>query len=98
MPTIFIFLAVGILVFIYILLPLMKPVQVWVETSESRAALKEKKESYLRAIKDINFEYASAKINEEDYKELKHYYSLKAAETIKEIEEREVNEGQRKTG
>ena len=90
MIAITIFTAVGFLILAYILAPFMKPMQAWLQTSseedESIASLKAKKDSFLRAIKDIDFEYASKKINDEDYRDLKNHYSLKAAEIIKKLE------------
>ena len=92
MLTTIIFLAIITPVFIYILLPLMRQDDKWAVQSsrvdETLAALKEQKEACLRAIKDIEFEYASGKINEEDYRGLKEHYTLKAAELIEEIERR----------
>ena len=103
MTSILIFAAIGFLVLAYILAPFMKPAKAWVSTSSeadaSIASLRAKKDSYLKAIKDIDFEYASNKVNDEDYSELKNYYSLKAAEIIRELEKmqdvnREKNSGE----
>jgi hypothetical protein len=90
MTAILIFAAIGFLILAYILAPFMKPEQAWLGTSseedESIASLKVKKDSFLRAIKDIDFEYASKKINDADYRGLKNHYSLKAADIIEKLE------------
>lgn len=102
MIAISIFTAMGFLILAYILVPFMKPGQAWLRTSseedESIASLKAKKDSFLRAIKDIDFEYASKKINEEDYRDLKNHYSLKAAEMIKKLEKMQDVNRDRKRG
>ncbi len=90
MTVILIFAAIGFLILVYVLAPFMKPRKAWLETASeedaSVALLTAKKDSYLIAIKDIDFEYTSKKINDEDYKELRNHYSLKAAEIMKKLE------------
>ena len=44
------------------------------------------KDSYYKAIKDVDFEYAEGKLSEKDYNELRGYYKERAVLTIKEIE------------
>jgi len=90
MLTFTIFLTV--VISIYVLFPLMvqpsaRLLTVEVTGDEAINAMKNDKELYLKAIKDIDFEYASDKINEEDYTKLKKMYSLKAYETMEKIKE-----------
>ncbi len=77
---------------IYILFPLIVPPSerlftVAVSEDDAVSAMQTDKELYLKAIKDIEFEYASDKISEEDYNQLKKMYSLKAYEAIEKLEE-----------
>lgn len=44
------------------------------------------KDSYYKAIKDVDFEYAEGKLSDKDYNELRGYYKEKAIITIKEME------------
>jgi hypothetical protein len=44
------------------------------------------KDSYYKAIKDVDFEYAEGKLSEKDYNELRGYYKERAILTVKEIE------------
>lgn len=95
MLTFTIFLAIGIS--LYVLFPLMvqpsdRLLAVEVAGDDAISMLKTDKELYLKAIKDIDFEYASDKINEDDYKKLKNMYSLKAYDTMTKIEELEAAE------
>jgi hypothetical protein len=97
MLTFTIFLAVA--VSLYVLFPLMVPpsarLTAAVATGDDAIGVaKTDKELYLKAIKDIDFEYASNKINEEDYNRLKKMYSLKAYEAMENIEGLEKTEGE----
>lgn len=44
------------------------------------------KDSFYKAIKDVDFEYAEGKLSDKDYNELRGYYKEKAILTIKEME------------
>ncbi len=44
------------------------------------------KDSYYKAIKDVDFENAEGKLSEKDYNELRGYYKEKVILTMKEIE------------
>ena len=63
----------------------------WIEAGEEdgewRNELEMEKNMNLRALNDIKFEFASGKINREDYIELRDHYRLKVAETFSELEE-----------
>ncbi|MDO8446123.1 MAG: hypothetical protein Q7T53_08495 [Deltaproteobacteria bacterium] len=50
------------------------------------------KDSYYKAIKDVDFENAEGKLSEKDYNELRGYYKEKAIMTIKEIEKIKVSQ------
>jgi hypothetical protein len=87
---------------IYILFPLFVPpserlLAVAVLGDDAVSAMKTDKELYLKAIKDIDFEYASNKINEEDYNKLKMMYNKKAIEAMEKIEELESTEVEEKS-
>ncbi len=45
-----------------------------------------RKDELYRAISDIDFEYSSGKISDEDYNELRSSYKSKAIKVIKELE------------
>ncbi len=44
------------------------------------------KESYLQAIKDVEFEFAEGKLTESDYHETRDFYKEKAIQTMKAID------------
>ena len=83
------FFAVAVLT-VYALLPLFQPAEPLVETGDDarrrRAALEQEKVSYLRALKDIEFERATGKINDDDYEDLKGFYTRKAAEALEALD------------
>jgi hypothetical protein len=88
--TIAFFISITALITAYSLAPFLRPQERWlaaVERGEARRALEAEKESYLRAIKDIEFEHASNKINDRDYADLRKHYGAKAAKTISDIEQ-----------
>lgn len=86
------FILVTALVTFFGLTPLLRVKESWLSTTdagEERRALEAEKESYLRAMKDIEFEHASSKINDQDYQELRRYYGAGAARTIQSLEDLE---------
>jgi hypothetical protein len=88
--TIAVFIIITGLVTFYCLAPLLRAREVWLTTVEhgaERKVLEQEKNSYLRAIKDIEFEHASNKINDQDYEELKRDYTIKAARVIQDLEQ-----------
>ena len=44
------------------------------------------KESFLQAIKDVEFEFAEGKLTEKDFHELRDFYKEKAIQTMKSID------------
>lgn len=87
----FFILVTGLVTF-FALAPLLRAKESWLGTTdlgEARRALEAEKQSYLRAMKDIEFEHASSKINDQDYQELRRYYGAGAARTIQRLEELE---------
>ena len=44
------------------------------------------KESFLQAIKDVEFEFAEGKLTEKDYHETRDFYKEKAIQTMKAID------------
>lgn len=89
MTTAFFVLA-AILTGLYTLAPLLGPKEVWQTAGDEggvRRSLVQEKESYLRAIKDIEFEHASRKINDQDYEVLREDYGRKVAECLRKLEE-----------
>jgi len=88
--TIAVFIIITGMETFYCLAPLLRAKEMWlapVEHGATKRALEEDKNSYLRAIKDIEFEHASNKINDQDYEELRKDYTIKAAKTIQAIEQ-----------
>lgn len=74
----------------YCVLPLLGARATWLELVDKNAdrnALEAEKKSYLRAIKDIEFEYASNKITEQDFETLKNDYFGKAAKAIQALDQ-----------
>lgn len=49
-------------------------------------ALEQEKAASLRALKDLEFERATGKLSDEDYEELKDFYTRKAAESLHALE------------
>jgi len=74
----------------YVLTPLLGRRVGWVEAEdpddERMRELKLTKKINLKALKDIEFELASGKINDEDYTELKEHYSRKVSRIMGLIE------------
>ncbi len=79
-----------------ILSPLFTRRMAWIEPGEDEDGwhneLELKKNMNLRALNDIRFEFASGKINRDDYLELRDHYRLKVAEVYSEIEKLEQEE------
>jgi hypothetical protein len=75
----------------YVLTPLLGRRVGWVEAEdpddERMRELKLTKKINLKALKDIEFELASGKINDEDYQELKEHYSRKVSRIMGLIED-----------
>ncbi len=86
--TIFFFIAAILLV--YTFLPLLGRREALVEAGEDVRrriqALELEKRNYLRAIKDVEFERATGKLDDGDYEELREFYTRKAAETLRALE------------
>ncbi|HHK60589.1 MAG TPA: hypothetical protein ENJ73_02550 [Desulfobacterales bacterium] len=96
MITVFVVIAVATALFC--LAPLRRPAQRWLADTDPDAArrrLEAEKESFLRAIKDVEFEHASGKINSQDYERLKRFYTMRAAEAMAELDK--LAGGQRPT-
>ncbi len=88
--TIAFFILISASIAAYSLAPLLRRQQRWlavVEPGTTRKALEAEKMSYLRAMKDIEFEHASNKINDQDYADLRNHYGAKAAKIIRDLEE-----------
>ncbi len=88
---------IGTIIFLtalcYTLLPMMEKKEAWIRPTDAAADQRESlvrdKTIYLKALKDIDFEHASSKINADDYNELKSHYRQKASSIIEAIEELE---------
>lgn len=81
----------------YAMAPLLGPKESWhegISNGRARRDLVAEKESYLRAMKDIEFEHASSKINDADYEELRLHYGAKAAKAMRALEQLPVVEPQ----
>lgn len=93
-------IAIGGIIFLaalcYTLLPMMDRREAWIlpadETVAQRESLVRDKTLYLKALKDIDFEHASSKINTDDYNELKTHYRQKVSSIIKAIQELDQQE------
>ncbi|MCF6187156.1 MAG: hypothetical protein L3J49_06725 [Desulfobulbaceae bacterium] len=88
--TIAFFILITASIVAYSLAPLLRREERWlaaVESGTTRKALEAEKTSYLRAMKDIEFEHASNKINDQDYAELRKHYGAKAAKIIRDLEQ-----------
>ncbi len=88
--TIAFFILITASIVAYSLAPLLRPAESWlaaVEPGTVKKALEAEKTSYLRAMKDIEFEHASNKINDQDYAELRNHYGAKAAKVIRDLEQ-----------
>lgn len=88
--TIAFFILITASIVAYSLAPLLRREERWlaaVEPGTTRKALEAEKTSYLRAMRDIEFEHASNKINDQDYADLRKHYGTKAAKIIRDIEQ-----------
>jgi len=92
---------VGLAALFYALEPLMQERFAWVEEEselvEEIQVLEAEKKIYLKALKDIDFEHASEKINSDDFEDLKTHYRTKVAhlmESIEELEDKEREDAQ----
>ncbi len=89
MNTVIIFSAVTLMVCVCSALPLLQRRRSWLPADEpdrATEALEAEKRSYLRAIRDIDFEHAAGKINARDHAELRDHYTSEAARIIGQIE------------
>lgn len=83
------FILITACVVAFSLSPLLRHEEQWLtglDTGARRRGLEADKQSYLRAMKDVEFEHASNKINDEDYAKLRRHYGAKAAKTIRALE------------
>ena len=75
----------------YVLTPLLGRRVGWVDAEdpddERMRELELQKKINLKALKDIEFELASGKINDEDYQELREHYSRKVSRIMGLIED-----------
>ena len=75
----------------YVIIPLLGRKVSWVDAEdpddERIRELNLEKRINLKALKDIEFEFASGKINEEDYQELKGHYLRKVSKVMGRIED-----------
>jgi hypothetical protein len=88
--TTVLFVLAAVLAGVYTISPLLRPKEEWITVGDEgkvRQSLLQEKESYLRAIKDIEFEHASRKINDRDYETLREDYKRKVAESLHRLEE-----------
>ena len=77
----------------YILTPLFQEKMAWVgevnDIDQRWNALQREKKIYLRALKDVEFEHASDKMNQADYDDLRSHYQQKFSEVIAEMDDLE---------
>ena len=88
--TIALFIFISACLAAFSLAPLLRPAEPWlaaVEPGTVKKALEAEKASCLRAMKDIEFEHASNKINDQDYADLRKHYGAKAAKVIRDLEQ-----------
>ena len=87
---VFAFVIVGLAALLYTLEPLVHEKLVWVEEEseldEEILELEAEKKLYLKALKDIDFEFASMKINRPDYEDLRDHYRAIVAGLMEDLE------------
>ncbi len=87
---VFAFVIVGLAALLYTLEPLVHDRMVWAheesELDEEIIELEAEKKLYLKALKDIDFEFASMKINKPDFEDLRDHYRAKVAGIMDDIE------------
>ena len=87
--AIFVVIVLGVLY--YTLSPVTGRKVAWIDPEssdeEQKKALEVEKKVYLRALKDIEFEHASDKMNQADFEDLQGYYRNKVSEIIQEVEQ-----------
>jgi hypothetical protein len=97
MPVTLFFTILGIVLVSYAAAPLFSVKELWLEVPREDASvsvremkiIREEKESYLKAIKDVDYEYALGKLSNEDYEELRDFYVKRAALIMSAFEELE---------
>ena len=88
-------IVVEILIFVsamfFVGYPIFKRQEARVKTQENEALgeLIHKKEAVYISIKDLDFDYRTGKLSEDDYKELKERYELEALHILKDIDDSE---------
>ena len=68
--------------------PFMSGKKEWISSGTDKRLDKKitEKESFLQAIKDVEFEFAEGKLTEKDYHELRDFYKEKAIQATKTID------------
>ena len=68
--------------------PFMSGKKEWISSGTDKRLDKKitEKESFLQAIKDVEFEFAEGKLTEKDYHEIRDFYKEKAIQTVQAIE------------
>lgn len=68
--------------------PFMSGKKEWIISKADKRLDKKltEKESFLQAIKDVEFEFAEGKLTEKDFHELRDFYKEKAIQTMKAID------------
>jgi len=88
--TAFIYVFLGLGALAYILAPLREQRYAWTTNQMPRnrelARLEQEKRMYLKALKDIEFELASGKVNEGDYMDLEKHYRSEISRVLAEID------------
>ena len=72
----------------FIVSPFLTKREEWkiVSLNKKLEKLKNEKEIFYQAIKDVDFECAEGKLTDKDHQELRDYYKEKAIQTVKQIE------------
>jgi hypothetical protein len=90
MMTYIIFFMLGVGAMVYILAPLRQQSFAWTANdnpiSQMEHSLEQEKRMYIKALKDVEFELASGKVNEDDYQELKDHYRTEMSRVLGEID------------
>jgi hypothetical protein len=85
--TILIGLALLTVIVILVVIPLLEPYRPAVEPPNHRQSLEAEREATVRAIRELDLDYRTRKLNEEDYKSLRDVQVQRGAAVLRELDQ-----------
>ena len=84
--TILIGIALLIVIVLLIAIPLMEPRSPAVEPLSPRQVLETERDATIRTIRELDLDYRTKKLNEDDYKSLREAQVLRGAQILRELD------------